>query len=137
MPAKTCTSCVAACCKGPILMQLSNPEYKAMSGAGNTFVTIAKPADHDREQVPYPYAMQINEQRGTQQFLFEKGRETEPLAAGLGRYMLIGACKNLVIPPFGIELCGVYETRPEVCRDFEVGGQTCELLRIVHQVDPA
>jgi Fe-S-cluster containining protein len=110
----SCQNCRAACCKGvPLLtMQLTAIEVKFMRAGGNKFQTVAEPLDHDRDKVIYPVGMQIYQERGTFQWIVEKGREYEPLPAGFGRYALVGACKYLATTEDGWEYCSVYEQRP-------------------------
>jgi Fe-S-cluster containining protein len=107
-----------------------------MQKPGNKFLTIAEPAGRDRAEVIYPSGIQVNQERGTFNWLAERGNEYEPLPAGYGRYALLGACKYLEIDEAGWEYCGVYEDRPEVCRNFETASSKCQVLRIMHAVDP-
>jgi len=127
----SCENCTAACCKGDpfIIMQLSKRELKFMKRPGNQFQTIVKPADHVQTNARYPVEAVINRERNTVQWVYMKGRETEPLPAGMGRYALVGACKYLEKDENGSEYCGVYERRPQVCQDFEMGSPNCETLR--------
>ncbi len=133
----SCHNCRGACCKGnPLLvMQLSTAELELMKSNGNNFMTVAEPVDYDREKVIYPAGIQINAKRRTFNWLAERDREYEPLPAGLGRYALVGECKNLATDENGWEYCSIYNERPSVCRDFEEGGQKCRLLRMLSGVD--
>ena len=133
----SCENCQAACCKGnPLLiMQLTAEEREFMGRPGNILQRVADPVPYDRDDVIYPAGMQINQERGTLSWLAEAGREYEPLPANYGRYALVGACKYLETDENGWENCGVYEERPEVCRNFEVASPKCQLLRIIQGVD--
>lgn len=115
-------------------MSLTEEEYRQMVAAGSELKTIAEPVDYDRDDVVYPAGWAIDPQKGTMRMMVEKGRETEPLAAGLGRYTLWGSCGNLT-EILGVEQCGIYDNRPQVCRDFEMGGPKCLLLRQLKGVD--
>jgi Fe-S-cluster containining protein len=121
-------------------MSLSPEEHRQMAEAGTTLMTVAEPADHDREQVPYPASWEINPGSNTPvKMILEPGSEYEPLAAGLGRYTMWGKCGNLLssITVDGRPQCGIYEQRPQVCRDFERGGPKCNLLRMLKMVKGA
>lgn len=131
----SCRNCNAACCKGTpfLVMQLSDSELAFMQDSGNVLQIIAEPKDYDRNDVRYPIGAQIHSSRGTLNWLYEKGRECEPLPAGFGRYALIGACKNLTTDEHGWEHCGVYDDRPEVCRNFGVATEKCVQVRLLHK----
>jgi Fe-S-cluster containining protein len=136
-----CQNCSAACCKGPESMELSAEELKFMLEAGNTFYAIAYPVDHDREKVLYPRGWRLDpsypDDPRQSEPLFLHGQEYEPLEAGLGRYILFGTCKYLKTTEEGLEMCSVYDRRPNVCRDFEMGGYGCRLMRVTAGVDDA
>jgi Fe-S-cluster containining protein len=110
-------------------MSLTDEEREMMEAAGTQLKTIAEPVDYDRDDVVYPSGWAIDREKGTMRMMTEKGRETEPLAAGLGRYTMFGTCGNLT-NILGVEQCGVYDNRPQVCRDFEMGGDKCDLFRM-------
>ena len=40
-------------------------------------------------------------------------------------------CKHLMTAEDGTHPCAIYETRPQACRDFEVGGLECHQVRVV------
>jgi Fe-S-cluster containining protein len=128
MSENLCHSCTGACCKGPITMSLNKEEYQMMVETGTELKTIAEPVDHDRDDVVYPAGWSIDPKKGTMRMMVERGRETEPLAAGLGRYTMWGTCGNLK-EILGVEQCAIYGDRPQVCRDFEMGGPKCLLIR--------
>jgi Fe-S-cluster containining protein len=54
--------------------------------------------------------------------------------AKYGRYALLGACGYLQTDETGWQYCGAYEQRPEVCQEFEMGGEKCLNLRTTHGV---
>lgn len=115
-------------------MSLTEEEYQMMVEAGTELKTIAEPVDYDRDDVLYPAGWRIDLEKRTMQMEVERGREYEPLAAGLGRYTMWGTCGNLT-EILGVEQCGIYEERPQVCRDFEMGGPKCLLIRQMKGVD--
>lgn len=115
-------------------MSLTAEEYAMMVEAGTDLVTIAEPVDADREDVPYPAGWNLDAKGKRAEMVLEPGREYEPLAAGLGRYTMFGTCGNL-IEILGIEQCGKYDQRPQVCRDFQRGGPKCRLVRQLRGVE--
>lgn len=129
----SCHNCTAACCKGPEIMELTAEELDFMEEGGNTLFTIAKPADHDRNDIPYPYGLDLSQD--APELLFAKDHPYEPLNAGLGRYMLLETCAYLETSPEGWERCSVYAERPAVCRNFEMAGHKCRLMRMNAGVD--
>lgn len=131
MSENLCMSCTGACCKGPITMSLDADEYEMMIEAGTELKTIAEPVDHDREEVIYPAGWAVDPKKRTMRMMVEEGNKYEPLAAGLGRYTMFGTCGNLK-EILGVEQCSIYDTRPQVCRDFEMGGPKCLLIRQLH-----
>lgn len=122
-----CHNCYGACCIGPQTMQLTLAEKEQMESAGSLFQTIAEPADHDREKVRYPIDFIVDKARNSIRWMYKADRPFEPLPAGYGRYMLIGACGNLL----SSGQCGIYDDRPQVCRDFVENGSKCVLMREV------
>lgn len=132
MSEASCQNCNAACCKGvPLLtMELTAGELAFMQEGGNQFMTVAGPTDHDREKVIYPAGVQINQNRGTFNWLVEKGKKYKLLAAGYGRYALLGDCNYIATTGDNREQCSVYEQRPKVCRDLRVDSIKCLHLRI-------
>jgi Fe-S-cluster containining protein len=135
----SCQTCTAACCKGPETMELSAEEADFMLAGGNTLIPIAEPVDYDRDRVLYPQGWQMDDVFPTNPKLAKplvvKGSEYEPLDAGMGRYTLWGVCKYLLVTEDGSEVCRVYDQRPNVCKDFPVGGQKCRLMRVMAGVD--
>jgi Fe-S-cluster containining protein len=130
-----CHNCQAACCTGPLPIELSQPEYDQMAAAGTVFITIAEPAAHDRSDVPHPAGVLIDEgdPGKTRTRVIETGGHW-PLAAGEGRYILLGKCANLRTF-LGWEHCGIYDERPRVCRGLEVGGFACRFIRQQQGID--
>jgi Fe-S-cluster containining protein len=127
----SCQNCTAACCKGPEIMEMNAEDAKFMRDGGNLLASIAEPVDYDRHNVLKPIGMDFD--RGTA--IVADGQEYELLRAGLGRYLLLGECVYLETTPEGLEQCGVYENRPSVCRDFEMGGDKCRNIRVNAGVD--
>ncbi len=135
----SCDNCQAACCKGPITMDLATDEFEFMRDGGGLFHTIEEPANYDREQVRYPVSFTINKLRNTIQFFAETGNEYKPLPAGVGRYMLVGSCGYLIADSRGREYCSVYESkdRPVICGSFEEAGPKCVRVRLLRKIpDP-
>lgn len=123
-----CSECSAACCKGSTTIELSASEYEQMSQAGTDFLVVAEPVDFDRDNIVYPSGnFEINEKSQVAINLEEVTR-VEPLAADLGWYVMLGECANLR-RFMGREIRGIYPTRPDACRAFQVGEFTCLLLR--------
>jgi Fe-S-cluster containining protein len=106
-----------------------------MIAAGTDLRTIAEPVDYDRDDVPYPAGWSIDREKGTMRFMVDRKNPNEPLAAGLGRYTMFGTCGNLT-EILGVEQCGIYDNRPKVCQDFEMGGPKCLQLRQMAGVEP-
>lgn len=130
----SCTNCIGACCRN-VIIELSRKEQKLIEKAGTHLVTIAKPKQRDREKVLYPYGSRIDEKTGNKVPLYMRGHEYAPLAAGLGRFMINGECGYLKTDDEGWQSCSIYDERPEACRNFEVGGHKCRLLRVLYGVD--
>jgi Fe-S-cluster containining protein len=112
-------------------MELNADDYAFMKLGGNVLIPIAEPVDYDRNDVLKPIGIDFD--RGTA--IFAKDHEYELLKAGIGRYMLLGECVYLETSPEGVEQCGVYENRPTICRDFEMGGDMCRHIRVNAGVD--
>lgn len=109
-------------------MSLSSEEHEMMVAAGTTLVTVLDPVDHDREDAIYPVGAEIDERRLTVTLPDGQEIQTQPLEAGLGRYVMFGACGNLT-NVLGVEQCSIYDKRPQVCREFKVGKTGCAILR--------
>jgi len=51
-----------------------------------------------------------------------------PVREGVLSWRLPVACPHLTAA-----MCGIYDTRPDVCREFESGGKLCEAARKYHK----
>ena len=109
----SCENCVAACCKAPVFMQLSNREYKQHRTTMDLKI-IVKPNKI--------------EQRRT----IQGGREVF-LAVGDGLFELQSGCGNLTED----NRCSIHTFRPHCCREFEVGSAECLRLRRKAGLDSA
>lgn len=118
-----------------MVISLTLLELSFMLKGGNKLLTVAQPVDYDRDKVIYPISWEQNPTTGQVKFFAEKGREFEPLAAGLGRYILQNDCVYLAEEESGWRYCSVYDERPAVCRDFVVGDQPCRTMRVLRGVD--
>lgn len=106
-----------------------------MIRGGTQLVTVEQPAPYYRDKVIYPEGINIDPENGTMQWLSQKGNEYNTLKAGFGRYVMIQSCGYLRTDENGWEHCGAYDERPQTCQDFEVGGKTCQLFRILRGAD--
>lgn len=132
----TCQNCSAACCKGPVTVELTAYEKEHLLGVGTDLYPIVEPVNFDRPYVAYPAGVELDDEGQLEKFLYVDGqRRSEPLDAGLGRYMLIGTCGFLKTDPAGWEYCSGYDDRPKICQDFEIGSLKCRLIRVVREVD--
>jgi Fe-S-cluster containining protein len=127
MAGETCSNCNAACCKGPLILSLTQDEREVMLAAKTELVTIVEPASHDQPNALYPAHEPDPDRPGE----FRLSSTSEPLAAGYGRYIMSGKCGNLAVTAFGMEYCKVYEDRPKVCRDFQMGAPACIFIRSI------
>lgn len=131
-PVDDCNDCDAACCRANTILSLSFQEAALMTRCGNKLITVALPSSKDRTNVIYPFGAQFDPISNAWEFVLQPGNEYEPLAANLGRYMLLNDCKYLGVDETGWEHCTIYEDRPQVCQDFEPGGAACHLIQRVH-----
>ena len=76
-------------------MELTAPEHAFMRNSGSILIPAAEPVDYDRTDVIYPMGIQISEDGLRAQLLVNQDHQFEPLAAGLGRYVLHGTCGYL------------------------------------------
>ena len=97
----SCENCVAACCKAPIYMQLSNKEYKRHRARMDLEVVVAP--------------NKINQTR-----IRPDGRVLE-IPIGQGLYELRSGCANLSEE----YRCSIYPERPRCCRELQVGSAEC------------
>lgn len=102
-----CENCVAACCKAPVNMQLTEAEHKIHSKTMDLKLTV-KP-------------------RSYQQRIRREGSETGymEIPAGFGVFELVSGCANLT----EANRCSIYNTRPQCCRDYTVGSAMCRRAR--------
>lgn len=116
-------------------MELTASEYEGLVDAGTDLLVIAEPVGYDRDEVPHPAGAKFNPDdiTSTLRQLRAEGKFW-PLAAGVGRYVLLGDCGQLKTL-FGWEYCGAYENRPQVCRNLAMGSQACLAFRVVQGVD--
>lgn len=125
----SCQNCQAACCKGNLIINLTLEEASFMLRIGNKLITVAQPADYDRTDVIYPLGYEADYQGNVIEWYTNPENPNEPLAAGFGRYFLLGSCKYIQRSPEGWEHCGAYDQRPKVCRTFEIGSPKCLYFR--------
>ena len=102
-PDISCENCVAACCKAPINMQMRQDEYDRHHTTMDLKV-VAKPRE-------YPQQIRYSDVAG--KFL--------KIPVGVGLYRLESGCANLT-DDFR---CSIYASRPQCCRDLEVGSYAC------------
>jgi hypothetical protein len=117
-------------------IELEQQDFQQMSDAGTAFITIAEPAPYDRDDVPHPSGIPIDLD-DVEQYVRRVQAEGQkfPLAANLGRFVMIGSCGNLKNFA-GWEICSIYPERPNTCRKLEMGGGPCRLIRQDKGVDP-
>jgi Fe-S-cluster containining protein len=116
-------------------MSLTLEELSFMLRGGNKLLTVEQPQTKDRENVIYPLGYEeYPDKPGVRKWLINPDNPYEPLAAGFGRYILLGNCAYLEVTEDGWERCGVYEDRPQVCRDFQMSSEKCVMLRERHGV---
>ena len=130
-----CHRCIAACCKGPMTIELTAPEHEQMLEAGTQLITIAEPVPYERSDVPHPAGvpLDLTAPEEVVETVNNQG-ERWPLAANKGRYIMVGSCGNLS-KLLGWEYCAIYEDRPAVCRDLEMGGIACQIMRLEKGID--
>lgn len=128
-----CTNCQAACCQGGTI-ELTRKELSFMKRGGNEFKTIAEPEYRDRDAVFCPVGViRVRDNPPT----IRRVGTMQPLAKGLGRYIMEGPCKYLEDTKEGWQSCSVYDKRPGTCQRFEMDSQECRNLRELHGVDEA
>jgi uncharacterized protein (TIGR03083 family) len=106
-PEISCENCVAACCKAPLNMQLSEDEFKRHSPTMDLHV-IVKPR-HFRQRV-----QNADPRHGYME-----------IPSGIGVYELLSGCANLTEN----NRCSIYATRPRCCAAYEVGSPACRSAR--------
>jgi len=132
----SCENCKAACCKGTPMMviELAADEAAQMREAGTDLMTVVEPKDHGQPTAIYPVGARLDDDGTQGEWELDPDNPFEPLKAGMGRYMMIGACGNLVVNKKGHESCGIYETRPAICAQFPVGSERCVSMRLLQGV---
>ena len=135
-PVDDCSKCnPSACCLGNTIMQLTDDEANFMRTSGNALLLAVPATEHFRKDAPYPIGYGINPDMTAQVFV-EEGRETEPLEAGYGRYILLNNCTNLEVDLLGRTSCAQYANRPEVCRTFTPGQPNCHKMQMRRDASP-
>lgn len=128
----SCEGCIGACCKSSfgtsVVMDLDKGEYSRLTEAGTDFLTLVDPEPYNRYNALMPYGEIVDPDTGTSELVFDRSAPGLLLMAGYGRYILRGACGNLA-EENGRAICMDYDNRPQVCRDFDVGGEECLDLR--------
>ncbi len=105
-----------------------------MIEVGTDLLTVAEPVGYDRKGVPHPRGETIDIAHLDE--LWERLKregKVEPLAAGIGRYVMTGTCGALK-KFLDWEYCSNYENRPQVCRKLDMAGPLCLLMRFEHGV---
>lgn len=131
-----CHNCQGVCCSGLILFDLDNEDLAFMKRGGSQMHTVVKPKKVDQPNAHYPIDHIGDRERNTLVPILDPERPTEPLAAGVGRYLLMGRCGYLVTTEDGRERCSTYDNKPKPCNDFEEGGDKCKFMRQSAGVDP-
>lgn len=111
----SCSDCQATCCGKGQTMTLSDPEVAFLKFSGTLLNQkgIAKPYRNWYRWVDTQFEPEIR-----------------MIVQAFGNYNLSNRC-GYVIEEGGLFRCGVHEDnrRPEICRDFEVGGEGCLYIR--------
>ncbi|MBC7581796.1 YkgJ family cysteine cluster protein [Aeromicrobium sp.] len=127
-----CNTCSGVCCIGPRALELTDAERDQLAAAGTALIQIVIAAKHTRPAAPYPAAgIPLNPERPDifQRRMLAAG-ETAPLKANHGLHIMLGRCGNLVRDDStGQEVCGAYDDRPGICREFEEAGPRCAEMR--------
>lgn len=130
-----CRNCEAACCKALQTMNLT-PEEAAFLREAGTNLYMAGPFDDDPGKEPPPIKMDV-----LKSVVYVDAEDAEHMrAAGLARYILLSdKCAYLQTDPGGWQYCGAYdnEGRPQACRNFQIAGPACSVVRFVHGIDQA
>lgn len=102
--------CEAGCCRDIFFIGLSAPDLKKLTPDGTKVVKVA------RDELSAVYDEARERDRGV--YVTEFPDQSFDA-------VLVGKCPNLKPD----NKCGIYETRPAPCADFDAGGVTCILLR--------
>jgi uncharacterized protein (TIGR03083 family) len=103
----SCENCVAACCKAPVNMLLTADEHKR-HGRTMDLKVVVKPTRY-RQRVPIEKSKSSDVQRHLE------------VPVGYGLFELVSGCANLTES----NRCSIYASRPNCCRDFEMGSAAC------------
>ena len=125
----SCENCTSACCRADTLVELTLEEVSLLIRGGTKLLTVAMPSPHDRDDVIYPIGHEYDPDTGNRAWILEKARPFEPLAANMGRYILATDCAYVGTNEVGQSICTIYEERPAICREFEMGGDKCQRIR--------
>ena len=114
-------------------MSLSPKELEFMLRGGSGLIELAPPEPFGHESAPLDVNIIENPKDPSKVSI--EAVTYSPVKPGFGRYALRGACGWLRTAPGGWKYCGGFPERPNVCREFEMGGQDCMELRIRRKVD--
>lgn len=102
-PAVSCETCVAACCRAPLYLQMSRDEYAAHHEVMDLEVVV--------EIKPFTQRASAEAQR----------HGWRSVAGGSGVFKLNHDCGYLD----DANRCSIHAMRPRSCREFEVGSDEC------------
>jgi uncharacterized protein (TIGR03083 family) len=103
LPEIACENCVAACCKAPVFMQLTQKEFDRHHPKMDLRVI----------KNPLVFAQRVE--------LPEVAAEPQVVQPGYGLFLLASGCANLDKE----NRCSVYDDRPGCCRAYELGSAAC------------
>ena len=89
--------------------------------------TIVPPQHYEQRDAPYPQELIVDSQGQVTGATYNGTLAL--LAAGHGRYFMLGPCVNLKRDLLGRTSCEIYNNRPQACKDFEPGGEKCHKLQ--------
>lgn len=119
----SCENCLAACCKGPESILLSDKEAKFLRKAGARLVDVIKPKPEDRlENMPAKF-IPVGDDKYSPEFWSQPvGFDEIDVPGGYGIFRLLGDCPFLVS-----NMCSIYDDpqKPAVCSEFAVGSEDC------------
>ncbi len=129
-PVDDCNNCnPSACCLKNTIIQLTDEEVALMRARGTRLITQLTAAYYDRSDALYAVAYTLHSDGRPPTFYVEEGRETEPLEAGYGRYIMTENCANLQKDLLGRTSCAIYNQRPRACETFQEGGEKCHQMQ--------
>lgn len=122
-----CKSCVGACCKSGLVMQLNQEEVVYLESVGTQLSPVLE-ARPGRDWLKYSK---------TSQFILETQEQkvaithANRLKIGQGFYQLVSDCGNLVLRD-GWYQCDAHDdpARPEICKTFTPGSEACWDMRV-------